>query len=90
MGGTVLQQVFIVEFTVAHQMCDDCHRKEAQDYWHAMVCKELISRPALTFKICECLSIMITCWVIDFLGASSTESRKQENISLSGTAYLEA
>ncbi|XP_026274505.1 60S ribosomal export protein NMD3 [Frankliniella occidentalis] len=37
MGGTVLQQVFIVEFTVAHQMCDDCHRKEAQDYWHAMV-----------------------------------------------------
>ncbi|XP_034256825.1 60S ribosomal export protein NMD3 [Thrips palmi] len=37
MGGTVLQQVFIVEFVVAHQMCDECHRKEAQDFWHALV-----------------------------------------------------
>ncbi|XP_044728459.1 60S ribosomal export protein NMD3 [Chrysoperla carnea] len=36
-GGAVLQQVFIVEFTVTHHMCDDCHRSEAQDYWRAMV-----------------------------------------------------
>ncbi|XP_003402047.1 60S ribosomal export protein NMD3 [Bombus affinis] len=37
MGGTVLQQVFIVEYTVNHQMCNDCHRTEAKDYWRALV-----------------------------------------------------
>ncbi|PSN51422.1 60S ribosomal export protein NMD3 [Blattella germanica] len=37
LGGAVLQQVFVVEFTVCHQMCDDCHRSEAQDYWRALV-----------------------------------------------------
>lgn len=37
LGGAVLQQVFIVEFTVHNQMCDDCHRVEAKDYWRACV-----------------------------------------------------
>lgn len=36
-GGTVLQQVFVVEYIVNHQMCNDCHRSEAQDYWRALV-----------------------------------------------------
>lgn len=36
-GGAVLQQVFIVEYIVNHQMCDDCHRTEAKDYWRASV-----------------------------------------------------
>lgn len=36
-GGIVLQQVFIVEFVVQNQMCDDCHRTEAKDYWRCMV-----------------------------------------------------
>lgn len=36
-GGTVLQQIFVVEYTVNHQMCDDCHRIEAKDYWRASV-----------------------------------------------------
>ncbi|XP_076749606.1 60S ribosomal export protein NMD3 [Xylocopa sonorina] len=36
-GGAILQQIFIVEFTVNHQMCDDCHRTEAKDYWRALV-----------------------------------------------------
>ncbi|GBP60800.1 60S ribosomal export protein NMD3 [Eumeta japonica] len=36
-GGTVLQQTFIVEFSVQHQMCDACHRSEAQDYWRALL-----------------------------------------------------
>ena len=36
-GGVVLQQIFIVEFTVQNQMCDDCHRTEAKDYWRCMV-----------------------------------------------------
>lgn len=34
--GAVLQQVFVVEFTVVNQMCDDCHRVEAKDYWKAV------------------------------------------------------
>ncbi|XP_046396883.1 60S ribosomal export protein NMD3 [Ischnura elegans] len=37
LGGAILQQVFIVEFTVNHQMCDDCHRTEAKDFWKALV-----------------------------------------------------
>lgn len=37
MSGMTLQQVFIVEYTVANQMCDDCHRSEAQDFWRALV-----------------------------------------------------
>lgn len=37
LGGTVLQQVFVVEYIVNHQMCDDCHRVEAKDYWRASV-----------------------------------------------------
>lgn len=37
MGGAILQQVFVVEYTVANQMCNDCHRSEAQDYWKALV-----------------------------------------------------
>ncbi|KAG8232287.1 hypothetical protein J437_LFUL011228 [Ladona fulva] len=37
LGGAILQQVFIVEFTVNHQMCDDCHRVEAKDFWKALV-----------------------------------------------------
>lgn len=35
--GAVLQQDFIVEFLVTGQMCDDCHRVEAKDYWQAVV-----------------------------------------------------
>jgi nonsense-mediated mRNA decay protein 3 len=37
MGGAVLQQVFTVEFTTAGQMCDDCRRADAKDYWKALV-----------------------------------------------------
>ena len=37
LGGAVLQQVFVVEYTVHNQMCDDCHRVEAKDYWRACV-----------------------------------------------------
>ncbi|XP_032682118.1 60S ribosomal export protein NMD3 [Odontomachus brunneus] len=36
-GGVVLQQIFVVEYIVNHQMCDDCHRTEAKDYWRASV-----------------------------------------------------
>lgn len=37
LGSTILQQVFVVEYIVQHQMCEDCHRREAQDFWRAVV-----------------------------------------------------
>lgn len=37
MNGAILQQVFVVEFIVQSQMCDDCHRVEAKDFWKAVV-----------------------------------------------------
>lgn len=37
MNGAILQQVFVVDFIIQSQMCDDCHRVEAKDYWKAVV-----------------------------------------------------
>ncbi|XP_016108897.1 60S ribosomal export protein NMD3-like [Sinocyclocheilus grahami] len=37
MNGAILQQVFVVEFVVQPQMCEDCHRVEAKDFWKAVV-----------------------------------------------------
>lgn len=37
LGGAVLQQVFIVDFVVNGQFCEDCHRVEAKDFWKANV-----------------------------------------------------
>jgi nonsense-mediated mRNA decay protein 3 len=37
MGGAVLQQIFTVEFTTLGQVCDDCRRADAKDYWKALV-----------------------------------------------------
>ena len=36
-AGTILQQSFVVEYVVNHQMCDDCRRVEAKDTWTANV-----------------------------------------------------
>ena len=37
LNGAILQQAFVVEFTVNTQMCTDCHRQEAKDFWKANV-----------------------------------------------------
>lgn len=37
MNGAMLQQTFVVEYTVQSHMCDDCHRVEAKDFWRAVV-----------------------------------------------------
>ncbi|XP_021340779.1 60S ribosomal export protein NMD3-like [Mizuhopecten yessoensis] len=37
LNSAMLQQVFVVEFVVNNQMCDDCHRVEAKDFWRAVV-----------------------------------------------------
>ena len=36
-ASTILQQEFIVDFVVQNQMCDACHRREADDFWKAVV-----------------------------------------------------
>lgn len=37
LGGAILQQTFVVEFTIAYKMCPDCHRTEAKDHWNCLV-----------------------------------------------------
>ncbi len=37
LGSAILQQVFVVEYVVHHQMCNECHRREAADFWRAVV-----------------------------------------------------
>jgi len=37
LNSTILQQTFIVDYIVQYQMCDDCHRREAKDFWKAVV-----------------------------------------------------
>ncbi len=47
--GAVLQQTFIVEFTIFNQICDGCQRIEAKDYWKALV--QVRQRVRLDFLI---------------------------------------
>lgn len=35
--STILQQSFVVEFSIHNQVCDDCRRAEAKDFWRACV-----------------------------------------------------
>lgn len=37
LNSTILQQTFVVDFIIQFQMCDDCHRREAKDFWKAVV-----------------------------------------------------
>ena len=37
LGSAILQQVYVVEYVVHHQMCSECHRREASDFWRAVV-----------------------------------------------------
>lgn len=52
-GGATLQQVFIVEFTITNQMCDDCHRTEAKDFWKCLVQVRQRSENKKTFYYLE-------------------------------------
>lgn len=36
-AGTILQQMFIVEFVVQNEFCPACHRVQAKDTWQAVV-----------------------------------------------------
>ena len=37
LNSTILQQVFVVEYVVHSQMCEECHHRQAQDFWRAVV-----------------------------------------------------
>lgn len=56
-GGATLQQVFIVEFTTTNQMCDDCHRTEAKDFWKCLVQVRQRSENKKTFYYLEQLML---------------------------------
>lgn len=36
-GGALLEQTCIIEFQIVNQICEDCTRVEAKDYWKAVV-----------------------------------------------------
>lgn len=52
-GGTMLQQVFVVEYIINNQMCDDCHRTEAKDFWRCLVQVRQRSENKKTFYYLE-------------------------------------
>ena len=57
MAGTILQQSFVVEYIVNHQMCDDCRRVEAKDTWNASV--------SFTIEYSQCFLRCLTLWNSD-------------------------
>ena len=59
LNGALLQQSFVVEFTVHNQMCDDCHRVEAKDYWRSCV--------QVRQKVCAVLHVSTALLVALFL-----------------------
>ncbi|KAG2462049.1 NMD3 protein, partial [Polypterus senegalus] len=76
MNGAILQQVFVVEFVIQAQMCDDCHRIEAKDFWKAIVQVRqkdnvvcLSPRLAQSLgnmnQICVCIRVTNTIHLID-------------------------
>uniref|UniRef100_A0A1I7WTE2 60S ribosomal export protein NMD3 n=1 Tax=Heterorhabditis bacteriophora TaxID=37862 RepID=A0A1I7WTE2_HETBA len=64
-SSTILQQTFVVEFTVHNQMCDDCRRSEAKDFWRA--CVQAHS---------QCTGVKPVPTGIDFFFAKLQEARK--------------
>jgi len=77
LGGAILQQVFVVEFVVHNQMCNDCRRIENKDFWRAVV--------QIRQKVCNVqqkswksihFEIIIQVW-------------SQENVVLHGTTGFE-
>ncbi|XP_065353178.1 60S ribosomal export protein NMD3 [Cloeon dipterum] len=87
MTNLFLEQAFIVEFTIANQMCEDCHRTEAKDYWKCKVQVRQRCQNKKTFYYLEqlilkhkahenTLSIKPIHEGIDFFYASEAHARK--------------
>jgi nonsense-mediated mRNA decay protein 3 len=86
-SGAILQQVFVVEYTVHHHMCDECHRREAQDFWRAVVQVRQKTPHKKTFLYLEqlilkhrmhtsALRVKETSDGLDFFFAQRQEARK--------------
>jgi len=87
LNSTILQQTFVVDFTVQYQMCDDCHRREAKDFWKAVVQIRQKSTHKKTFYYLEqliikhnihsnCLNIKQVHEGIDFYYANKQHARR--------------
>ncbi|EFO98401.1 hypothetical protein CRE_23156 [Caenorhabditis remanei] len=85
--NTILQQAVVVEFTVHSQLCDDCRRAEAKDFWRACVQvrqraefkKTLFYLEQLLLKHSahkECTGVKPVPTGIDFYFAKQQEARK--------------
>lgn len=86
-GGAVLQNVFVVEYMVNTMMCEDCHRREAKDFWKAVVQVRQKATHKKTFLYLEqllikyqahdkCLNIKQIHEGIDFFYARKDEAKK--------------
>jgi nonsense-mediated mRNA decay protein 3 len=86
-GGAILQQVFVVEYVVHHQMCHECHRRHAQDFWRAAVQVRQKTSHKKTFLYLEqlilkhrmhvsALKVKETSDGLDFFFAQKQEARK--------------
>ncbi|XP_054717935.1 60S ribosomal export protein NMD3-like [Uloborus diversus] len=86
-GGAILQQVFIVEYVVNGQMCDDCHKSESKHFWKAIVQLRQRVQHKKTFFYLEqliikynmhmnCLNIKTTNDGLDFFFAKRDDARK--------------
>ncbi|EDV23283.1 uncharacterized protein TRIADDRAFT_27425, partial [Trichoplax adhaerens] len=84
---TILQQQFVVEYVVHHQMCDECQRREAKDYWKAVCQVRQRTSHKKTFFYLEQLlikhqahsnavKIVDEANGLDFFFASKDDSRK--------------
>ncbi len=86
-SGAVLQQVSVVEFQVVNQICDDCQKVEAKDYWKCVVQVRQRAQHKKTFFYLEQLilklnahqktvSIKQTHDGIDFFYSTQPDARK--------------
>lgn len=86
-GGAILQQVFTVEFVVNNQMCLTCHRREAKDYWRALVqVRQKVTHKKTFFYLEQlilkhrahsaCLFVKATSDGVDFFFDKKDDARK--------------
>ncbi|XP_003746771.1 60S ribosomal export protein NMD3 [Galendromus occidentalis] len=87
MGGAIIEQAFIVEFTVNGLMCDQCHRREAKDFWRAVVqCRQKVDHKKTLFYMeqlilkydahKDAINIKMVHEGIDFFFTKKDEARK--------------
>jgi len=93
LNSTILQQIFVVDYIVQGQMCDDCHRREAKDFWKAVVQIRQKVPHKKTFLYLEqvimkhnihshCLNIKQVHEGLDFYFANKNDGRKMVDFLL--------